>query len=66
MSRIRERFQNVGKPAIIAVGAGIIAMLFATFGFTYGLLNNSSLVLNTGVLASVNLGVYTTNRARPI
>lgn len=55
-----RRLLGLGKSAIVILG--IVATLLATSGVTYGLLSNSQNVSNTGIIASVNVGVYTTQQ----
>jgi cellobiose-specific phosphotransferase system component IIB len=46
-----------------AVIAGIIATLVATAGLSFGLLTSSVNIANTGVVTTVDLGIYTTQQA---
>jgi hypothetical protein len=54
----RKRLWVLGRPMIIL--AGILATLVATSGLTFGLLNGSANVRSTGVIATTNVGIYTT------
>lgn len=53
-----KRFRGLGRSTLII--AGIVATLLATSGITFGLLTTSTPVSNTGIIASVNVGIYTT------
>lgn len=56
----REHRPHVGRSA--AIIAGIVAVLVVSSGLTVGLLTSSRNVAATGVIASVNVGVYTTQQ----
>jgi hypothetical protein len=56
----KKRMWVLGKPMIIL--AGILVALVATSGLTYGLLNGSVNVRSTGVVATTNVGIYTTQQ----
>ena len=52
------RVPGLGKSTVVI--AGIIAILLASAGLTFGLLTSPVNVANTGVITSLKVGVYTT------
>jgi len=57
----QRRILGLGRSTIVI--AGIIATLVASAGLTFGLLTSTVNITNTGVVATVNIGVYTTQQA---
>jgi len=60
---MEEEYQGQvrGLKSIVII-AGIIATLVASAGLVFGLLTNTINVSNTGVVATVGIGVYTTQQ----